>query len=101
MEDCIANCAVVAPSGFSPNGDGANDRFKIINTCDEGFSYFDLKMYDRWGTLIFQTLEPIAFWDGTFLGRNSEVGTYIYFLEYTKEFSNEKEVLKGNVTLIR
>ncbi|MEZ4978746.1 MAG: gliding motility-associated C-terminal domain-containing protein [Chitinophagales bacterium] len=81
--------------------DGSNDLFRTVNSCEEGFSYFDLKVYNRWGELVFYTDDINAGWDGVYKGRDAEVGVYLYVSEYVKEFTNEKQMLKGNVTLIR
>lgn len=100
MEDCIDNCVVVLPSGFSPNSDGVNDIFRTVNTCDEGFSYYSLTIYDRWGGLVYKTDSADEGWDGSKQGSKSALGVYVYNLSYTKEFSNETEYVKGNVTLV-
>ena len=101
MEDCIAACVLVAPSGFSPNNDGNNDGFKAINTCDEGMSYYDMKIFDRWGKLVFQTSDPEAYWDGSYQGQIAPVAVYGFVIEYVKAYSNEQELLSGNVSLIK
>lgn len=101
MEDCIDQCVVLAPTGFSPNNDGANDGFKVVSTCGEGFSYFNLMIYNRWGEKVFQTDDPYVAWDGIYKGKPAELSTYAYAVEYTKEYSQEKEMLKGNVTLVK
>jgi gliding motility-associated-like protein len=101
LEDCIGNCVVLAPTGFSPNASGNNDIFRVVTTCDEGFSYFYFAVFNRWGELIYATDDWRSGWDGTYKGREAEIGTYTYFVEYTKELTTKKEMLKGNVTLIK
>jgi gliding motility-associated-like protein len=101
LEDCIGNCVVLAPTGFSPNASGSNDIFRVVTTCDEGFSYFLFNVYNRWGELIYTTDDWRTGWDGTYKGRPAEIGTYTFYVEYTKELTNKKEMIKGNVTLIR
>jgi gliding motility-associated-like protein len=101
LEDCIGNCVVLAPTGFSPNNSGNNDVFRVVTTCDEGFSFFLFSVYNRWGELIYTTDDWRSGWDGTYKGRQAEIGTYTYYVEYTKALTNKKESLKGNVTLIK
>jgi gliding motility-associated-like protein len=101
IEDCIGNCVVLAPTGFSPNENGTNDIFRAVTTCDEGFSSFAFSIYNRWGELIYFTDNWREGWDGTYKGREAEIGTYIYYVEYIKALTNKKESLSGNITLIR
>ena len=101
LKDCISNCVVLAPTGFSPNATGTNDIFRVVTTCEEGFSFFQFSIYNRWGELVYSTDDWRQGWDGTYTGRNAEIGTYTYYVEYTKELTNKKESLSGNVSLIR
>lgn len=100
MKDCIDNCVVLVPSGFSPNSDGVNDIFRSISTCDEGFSYFSFTIYDRWGDLVYKTDNAKDGWDGQRQGTKSGLGVYVYNIAYTKELSNETEHINGNVSLV-
>jgi gliding motility-associated-like protein len=99
LEDCLAKCVVTAPTGFSPNIDGANDIFKAIYTCP--LSFYELKIYNRYGELVFQSSEPLKGWDGVFKGRNAEIGVYAWTLRYQKEGLDFIDELKGQVTLLR
>jgi len=101
IEDCIGSCVVLAPTGFSPNQSGNNDIFRVVTTCDEGFSFFQFAIYNRWGELVYNSDDWREGWDGAYKGLQAEIGTYTYFVEYTKALTNKKESLKGNVTLIR
>lgn len=98
--DCLANCVITAPSGFSPRTiDGANDGFKVITTC--ALDYFDLAVIDRWGTLIFQTNDIKIAWDGTYKGTKVPIGNYAWNLKYNIEGLNKQESVNGNITIIR
>jgi len=57
---------IYIPSAFTPNGDGINDRFgvKALN-----ITQFNLKIFNRWGELIFETDEVTNLWDGTYNGQ--------------------------------
>jgi len=90
---------IAIPTGFSPNGDGTNDLFQVINY--EDFEEYTMQIYNRWGELIYSETDYAAAWDGTYKGRDLEIGTYTYVIEakhkYTDQIFNEK----GNITLIR
>lgn len=79
------NCPPWIPTGFSPNGDGTNDEFEISGLLTI-FENFELKIYNRYGTLIYQGGEKKGFWDGfsnegfNNRGKLMPVGTYYYVL---------------------
>lgn len=76
---CTDNCPVyVLPNAFTPNGDGQNDLFKP-------FPYrfverIELKIYNRWGNVVFETENPDVNWDGTDqkTGEQLNEGVYLY-----------------------
>lgn len=101
IEDCIANCVLLAPTAFSPDENNVNDVFRAVTTCEEGFSFYEFTIYNRWGELVYQTNDYREGWDGNYKGRTAEIGVYTYYIEYVKNLTNQTESLKGNVTLIR
>jgi gliding motility-associated-like protein len=85
FELTTTNCPPWVPTGFSPNGDGTNDEFEISGLLTI-FENFELKIYNRYGTLIYQGGEKKGFWDGISnegfnnRGKLMPVGTYYYVL---------------------
>ncbi|MCF6405140.1 gliding motility-associated C-terminal domain-containing protein [Chitinophaga filiformis] len=70
---------VVAPTAFSPNGDGHNDIFK-----PKGYgvaSYNNFSVMDRWGNVVFSTKSIETGWDGTFRGEKVEAGGYVWMIQ--------------------
>lgn len=72
--------------GFSPNGDSVNDFFTI--DCIELYPDNTLKVFNRYGSKVFEANEYSNDWDGTpnqgllhDSGQLLPVGTYFYFLE--------------------
>jgi gliding motility-associated-like protein len=90
------------PNVFTPNSDGSNDEFKITGN---GIISLEIKIYNRWGTLIFESDKIDAGWNGTTKFENKEAsdGVYFYILQIrTKE--NGKEIIKdykGTLSLIK
>lgn len=86
------------PSAFSPNNDGYNDVFKA--TSFHEFELVYLKIFNRWGQMVFETTDTNTGWDGTFNGHNQPIGTYVYVL---RGIGNRGEPFfyEGNFTLIR
>ncbi len=85
------------PTGFSPNGDGEND---ILYVRGAAIKSLDLKIYNRWGELIFETTSKEIGWDGSYKGQPQPVDAYGYVLSVTFIDSTSK-LLKGNITLLR
>ncbi len=90
------------PNAFSPNGDGENDKFFVIDLGIEDLLEF--RIFNRWGELIFETSDINEGWDGTYRGKEQEMGTYIYYVRAeTMQYRDVKEIveLQGDVTLVR
>jgi gliding motility-associated-like protein len=67
------------PNSFTPNNDGENDVWEIINyhKCTDCM----LIIFDGWGNKIF---ESKTFWDGRFNGKMVPVGRYNFILRSAK-----------------
>lgn len=95
--------SVYAPSAFSPNGDGINDRFRLFADVPRVDAVREMSIYDRWGNEVFREGEvPInsGGWDGTLQGRPLPGGTYVYRAVVTF-LDGEAVELSGPITLIR
>jgi gliding motility-associated-like protein len=88
---------VFIPNSFSPNGDGNNDVFQVYG---EGIKTVDLKIFNRWGELIYETNNQFNGWDGTYKGVLQNPGVYVYEVVIT--YLDDKKISKnGSLTLIR
>jgi gliding motility-associated-like protein len=90
-------CIINFPNAFTPNNDGKNDLFKILN----GFNLegYHLIIYNRWGQKVFDTKDYSKGWDGKVKGVEQEMGVYVWFCEYNKNGVHRE--LKGTITLLR
>ncbi|MBI1223927.1 MAG: T9SS type B sorting domain-containing protein [Bacteroidetes bacterium] len=88
---------VFIPTGFTPNGDGKNDSFRVIGN---DLAEVHLVVYNRWGEHIFETNDPNGAWDGTYKGKLLPPDAYGFYVEVTC-LGGSKFFKKGNVTLIR
>ena len=80
----VENCPPYVPEGFSPNDDGTNDWFNIQGLYDV-FENHELKIYNRYGTLIFEGDNDTKWYGRINRGINNKgnlvpVGTYFYVL---------------------
>lgn len=95
------NCYVNIPNIFTPNGDGSNDYFLPRQLLSSAVTKFDMKIFNRWGELIFETDATNGRgWDGKVNGEFQPVGVYVYLINVS--FANgTNENYQGNVTLLR
>ena len=89
---------VLAPTAFSPNGDGNNDIFFIHAI---GIGFVDFTIFDRWGEKVFRSENIKNGWNGTFRETKMEVGTYTWQAEFHSLENNNTQTEKGNFQLIR
>lgn len=76
---CADNCPEYElPNVITVNGDGINDFFKAIK--NKFVKDIDLRIYNRWGTLVYQTTDPAFNWDGKVIQSKLQAteGTYFY-----------------------
>ncbi len=85
------------PNAFSPNGDGINDLFPLL---DDRVDEYELFIYNRWGEKMFETQQS-DLWDGTFRGERLPAGVYFVILRYKDCRSPKKHDYIGTVTLFR
>lgn len=101
------DCIRFIPNAFTPNGDGKNDAFRMQYRPGCPVSNYSLRIYDRWGRMVFNTADIGQGWDGTYNNLPADLGTYMYTVQYTTlQYTNDAETAnirhqKGDVTLIR
>lgn len=87
------------PNVFTPNNDGVNERFFIKG---ESITQSDMKIFNRWGGLVFETSDALHGWNGIekHTGRPCSDGTYFYLIKITLE-NSRKYNFNGTVQLVR
>ena len=91
---CIPDITI--PNAFTPDNNGLNDYFSfdITGTVNE----YDLRIYNRWGALVFQSAEATNFWDGRHKGAPvSGAFTYVLFVSvngYGQKYSGIVNVVR-------
>ncbi len=76
---CTDNCPEFElPNVVTFNGDGVNDFFMAIKI--KYVKDINLKIYNRWGQLLYETTDPYFKWDGSVkqTGQRCSDGTYFY-----------------------
>lgn len=96
--DCVF---IYAPNSFTPDGDGINDVFRVIAG---GIPNYYLRIFDRWGTIVFETDDPNAVWTGGVDEYYVADGVYIWRIDALDAQQNEvldKSNRTGTVLVIR
>ncbi|NNM16280.1 MAG: T9SS type B sorting domain-containing protein, partial [Bacteroidia bacterium] len=94
--DCIES-ELFVPNAFTPNGDNNND---VMYVRGDGFSEIFLRVYNRWGELLFETKDKNVGWDGIYKSKPVPPGVYVYYIKVIC-WGEETFEKKGNVTVIR
>jgi len=88
---------VQVPTAFTPNYDGLNDVFVITA---EHFTLTSLRIFNRWGEVVFQTTDITEGWDGTHNNRALPIGTYVYLIS-GNDPKGKAVKYQGNVTVVK
>ncbi len=100
----IDSCSVYRlPNVFTPNEDYINDRF--VPFPYTSVDRIELKIFNRWGRIVFETNDPDINWDGKNMNNNlpCSPGAYFYVCEVYEIRLNglSKRKITGSVTIIR
>ncbi|MEX0595482.1 MAG: T9SS type B sorting domain-containing protein, partial [Candidatus Paceibacterota bacterium] len=60
----------------------------------------DMRIYNRWGELLYQNESTQIGWDGKFKGEKVQEGVYMYLIKYRNCYGRIK-YLRGTFTLLR
>ena len=102
-------CDMWVPTAFTPDNDGINDGFRVESNCSE-LDEFQFQVFDRWGELVWETLDPEQPWMGqSEAGKAMEGqhfipdGVYGYriFWKYTETGIPVIEERRGHVHILR
>jgi gliding motility-associated-like protein len=87
------------PGGFTPNGDGRNDVFRVPAVYPVRLRY--LAVFNRAGLRVFYTTDVAAGWDGRYNGVAQPAGAYVWVVLFENPVSGKVEMRKGTVVLVR
>jgi len=89
---------VYFPTAFTPNADEFNPNYRALGRF---IADFNLKIFDRWGRLIFEGKSIEQTWDGTESdGSAAAAGNYTYIANITS-FSGKQSHTSGLIQLLR
>ncbi len=94
---------IVIPDGISPNGDGINDEFVIVN-LPELYPRFTIEIYNRYGNILYKGNINTPNWDGKSheggikMGGDLPVGVYFFIVDF---HDGSRQPVQGRVYLSR
>jgi gliding motility-associated-like protein len=90
------------PDAFTPDGD-ANRTNEVLEIFGAYYTNFSMKIYNRWGEVIYATTEIEGRWDGTYKNVKVQPGIYPYVISYESLYYPERApiIKRGSVMVIR
>jgi gliding motility-associated-like protein len=95
-DDCPK--VIYFPNAFTPNDDGLNDIFKPFTAAP--LEKYSLKIYNRWGQMIFTSNDPLQGWNGKYRSVVITPGVYVYLCSY-KFYNKAQGMMKGTVVVVK
>lgn len=93
------DCYFYLPNAFTPNGDAINSEYKPVYDCY--FKEYEMRIFNRWGEVVFSTQDPNQGWDGSYLGSQTGSGIYGVQVVYTDRKYEHQEIYNGHVVVLR
>ena len=91
----LPECAnLLVPNIFSPTNDSFNETFHLIFSGDgstTAVANYSIQIFNRWGTLVFESTDPDNNWNGTINGNEAATGVYYYVVN--AEYANGESIL--------
>lgn len=88
------------PEIFTANNDGINDTFAILNAH---ITDFELRIFNRWGEIIFESNDPEKIWDGSYKGKIIAPMMYAFVVSYKSKYFpyRDKVTRRGGIFLVK
>ncbi|MBE9465797.1 PKD domain-containing protein [Dyadobacter subterraneus] len=88
------------PDAFTPDGNGKNETLEVFGAY---YTNYSIRIYNRWGEVIYATNSIESRWDGTYKGMKVQPGVYPYIVSYEAQYFPERNpvIIRGSVMVIR
>ena len=92
---------VTLPTAITPREDNVKNAYFRIYTDYDIVEIDEYKIFNRWGTLVFEGKNITDYWDGKYKGKFVQQDAYVYKIVYHSKFSPNKQFLKtGNFMVV-
>ena len=92
---------IYIPNTFTPDGDEHNQSFSPVFTSGFDPYDFNMKIFNRWGEIIWETNDSNSSWDGTYNNIVCPDGIYVWAVRFGVTKSDEKKEFMGSLTIIK
>lgn len=92
-----------APNSFTPDGDGVNDLWWMVSNIPD-ITNFEMRVFDRWGQVQFESTDPLKAWDGTSMNGGGEIlkqDVYAYRCTFQIVSTGGLREYMGHVSLLK
>ena len=108
---CTANASTIIevkeplifyiPNAFTPNGTQLNEVFKPVFTSGFDPYNYQLRIFNRWGEILFISHDPNIGWDGMYAGNDLRSGVFVWEVSFGQIDRSGRIVENGTVTLLK
>jgi gliding motility-associated-like protein len=97
------DCGLEFPNVFTPNADQNNDDFGPYIACDLKVQQYSMLIYNRYGTLVYESDDLTKRWDGKYKGADQPADVYGWVVQATYLFEDKEVAIirRGDITLVR
>jgi gliding motility-associated-like protein len=92
---------IYIPNTFTPDGNEHNQVFRPIFTSGFDPYQFNMKIYNRWGEIVWETNNANSTWDGTYNYSICPDGTYTWIAKFGMTDTDEVKEIMGYITIIK
>ena len=98
----LSDAIFYVPNSFTPDEDEHNQLWKPIFTSGFDVYAFNLKIYNRWGEIIWETNDASESWDGTYGidGLKVPIGIYNWVIHYESKINEDRKEISGQINVI-
>jgi gliding motility-associated-like protein len=92
---------IYIPNTFTPDGNEHNQTFAPVFTSGFDPYDFNMKIFNRWGEIVWETNDCKLTWDGTYNNSKCPDGSYIWVVRFGMVKTDGKKEFSGNLTIIK
>lgn len=98
-ENANCQCSIYVPNAINLSSASENSEWQISSECS--LAMINIKIYDRWGALVFSSKSEQASWNGKANNGQVATGVYTYMLEYIYLGDRNTHFKTGTITVIK